>query len=267
MHWWRSWRPNEFWAVPPVPRESRSQRHKWRGLPLGLAIMERWSATPVFVLGALIPALALVAIAGLPKIFAQPTGGESVRLSVFAVLVPVLALACVSASFGGLSSLLPIAISERAAVAGVVLATASGSMLVGRYSAGLIADRLGSGRTLAPALASSTIGLVLFAINVDGGSTPVLFCAAVLFGLGGSGGGAERILGHGVSAAGPRQLGSASAIWNIGYDAGTGIGALALGFVATTAGYAWVFAVSAVVVALLPALAAGGKVIGSRVAR
>ena len=68
-------------------------------------------------------------------------------------------------------------------------------------------------------------------------------------------------------AAGPRQLGSASAIWNIGYDAGTGIGALALGFVATTAGYAWVFAVSAVVVALLPALAAGGKVIGSRVAR
>lgn len=154
--------------------------------------MERWSATPVFVLGALIPALALVAIAGLPKIFAQPTGGESVRLSVFAVLVPVLALACVSASFGGLSSLLPIAISERAAVAGVVLATASGSMLVGRYSAGLIADRLGSGRTLAPALASSTIGLVLFAINVDGGSTPVLFCAAVLFGLGGFGGAVQN---------------------------------------------------------------------------
>ena len=231
----------------------------------GLAIMERWSATPVFVLGALIPALALVAIAGLPKIFAQPTG-ESVRLSVFAVLVPVLALACVSASFGGLSSLLPIAISERAAVAGVVLATASGSMLVGRYSAGLIADRLGSGRTLAPALASSTIGLVLFAINVDGGSTPVLFCAAVLFGLG-FGAVQNESLVMAFQAAGPRQLGSASAIWNIGYDAGTGIGALALGFVATTAGYAWVFAVSAVVVALLPALAAGGKVIGSRVAR
>lgn len=231
----------------------------------GLAIMERWSATPVFVLGALIPALALVAIAGLPKIFAQPTG-ESVRLSVFAVLVPVLALACVSASFGGLSSLLPIAISERAAVAGVVLATASGSMLVGRYSAGLIADRLGSGRTLAPALASSTIGLVLFAINVDGGSTPVLFCAAVLFGLG-FGAVQNESLVMAFQAAGPRQLGSASAIWNIGYDAGTGIGALALGFVATTAGYAWVFAVSAVVVALLPVLAAGGKVIGSRVAR
>lgn len=235
------------------------------GLPLGLAIMERWSATPVFVLGALIPALALVAIAGLPKIFAQPTG-ESARLSVFVVLVPVLALACVSASFGGLSSLLPIAISERAAVAGVVLATASGSMLIGRYSAGLIADRLGSGRTLAPALASSTIGLVLFAINVDGGSTPVLFCAAVLFGLG-FGAVQNESLVMAFQAAGPRQLGSASAIWNIGYDAGTGIGALALGFVATTAGYAWVFAVSAVVVALLPALAAGGKVIGSRVAR
>lgn len=235
------------------------------GLPLGLAIMERWSATPVFVLGALIPALALVAIAGLPKIFAQPTG-ESARLSVFVVLVPVLALACVSASFGGLSSLLPIAISERAAVAGVVLATASGSMLIGRYSAGLIADRLGSGRTLAPALASSTIGLVLFAINVDGGSTPVLFCAAVLFGLG-FGAVQNESLVMAFQAAGPRQLGSASAIWNIGYDAGTGIGALALGFVATTAGYAWVFAVSAVIVALLPALAAGGKVIGSRVAR
>lgn len=162
--------------------------------------MERWSATPVFVLGALIPALALVAIAGLPKIFAQPTG-ESVRLSVFAVLVPVLALACVSASFGGLSSLLPIAISERAAVAGVVLATASGSMLIGRYSAGLIADRLGSA---APALASSTIGLVLFAINVDGGSTPVLFCAG---GLGlGFGAVQNESLVMALQAAGPRQL-------------------------------------------------------------
>ena len=113
-----------------------------------------------------------------------------------------------------------------------------GRWLVGRYSAGLIADRLGSGRTLAPALASSTIGLVLFAINVDGGSTPVLFCAAVLFGLG-FGAVQNESLVMAFQAAGPRQLGSASAIWNIGYDAGTGIGALALGFVATTAGYAW----------------------------
>lgn len=69
------------------------------------------------------------------------------------------------------------------------------------------------------------------------------------------------------SAAGPKRIGSASAIWNIAYDAGTGIGAIALGFVASAAGYTWVFVVSATAVALIPALAAGGKGIGARVSR
>ncbi len=232
------------------------------GLPLGLAIAARWSATPVFVLGAVVPALAVIAITRLPKLRAQPTG-TSARVSVFTVIVPVVALACVSASFGGLSSLLPIAISDRAAIAGVVLATASGSMLVGRYSAGLISDRFGSGKMLAPALVSATVGLLLFALSVDDGANVVLIGAAVLFGFG-FGAVQNESLVMAFSAAGPKRIGSASAIWNIAYDAGTGIGAIALGFVASVSGYTWVFIVSASVVALIPTLAVAGTSIGRR---
>ncbi|WP_424809643.1 MFS transporter [Rhodococcus sp. 27YEA15] len=235
------------------------------GLPLGLAIAERWSTAPVFVLGALVPALAVVAIARLPRLFARPTG-TSVRLSVVVVLVPVVALACVAAVFGGLTSLLPIAIADRAAVAGVVLAVASVSILVGRFGAGLIADRFGAGRMLVPALVSAAAGSVLFTLAVDDGATVVLLCAAVLFGLG-FGAVQNESLVMAFRAAGPSRLGSASAVWNISFDAGTGIGALALGFVAAAAGYPWVFAVSALAVALIPALAAGGKVMGARVGR
>lgn len=235
------------------------------GLPAGLAIMERWSAAPVFVLGAVVPTLALAAIARLPTVYARRSNASE-RLGVRAVLVPVLALACVAAAFGGVSSLLPIAVADRAAIAGTVLAVASGSILVGRYSAGLIADHLGSGRALAPALASATAGLIVFAIVVDGASAPMLFCAAILFGLG-FGAVQNESLVMTFDAAGPSGRGSASAIWNIGFDSGTGLGALALGLVATRAGYAWVFIVAAAAVALVPAAAAGGKVIGARVAR
>ena len=54
-----------------------------------------------------------------------------------------------------------------------------------------------------------------------------------------------------------RQVGVASAVWNVGFDAGTGLGSLALGAVAATAGFpAAMYAAALCCAAGLP-LAAG----------
>ncbi|MFE7421903.1 MFS transporter [Rhodococcus sp. NPDC057529] len=234
------------------------------GLPAGLAIMAHWSATPVFVIGALIPALAVVAVTRLPAIRAPADRASHDRIPLAAVLTPWLSIAIVAAAFGGLSSLLPIAISERASLAGVILAVSSGATLIGRYAAGSFSDRLGVGRALIPALTFVCFGLVLFAVAAaTAAPVPVLVCAALAFGFG-FGAVQNESLVMIFTAAGPARFGSASAGWNIGFDAGTGFGSLALGAVASVAGYSWVFGVAATAVAVVPA---AGTVVGRALRR
>ncbi|MEV0948818.1 MFS transporter [Rhodococcus sp. NPDC049939] len=229
------------------------------GLPAGLAIMQRWSATPVFVIGALIPVVAVVAIARLPAIETRPDRVSDGRIPLRVFLTPWLAIAVAAAAFGGLSSLLPIALDDRASFAGVILAVSSGATLLGRYTAGFVSDRIGVGRALMPALALACTGLVLFSFGAaNQASMTLLICAAVAFGLG-FGGVQNESLVMVFTGAGPSRFGAASAGWNIGFDAGAGFGALSLGVIASVAGYSWVFAVAAGAVAVVPA---AGLVVG-----
>ncbi|MFD4368755.1 MFS transporter [Rhodococcus sp. NPDC058521] len=234
------------------------------GLPAGLAVYQRLSEVPVFVLGALVPMVAVAAISRLPNIRPHPRTGEAGRLPITMILVPWLAIAVVAAAFGGLSSLLPIAISDRAALAGGVLAVVSAATLVGRYTAGTAADRLGPGRVLVPAMASAVFGLACFSVAVAiHAPSWLLVVGAVGFGFG-FGAVQNESLVMIFTASGPARFGAASAGWNIGFDAGTGIGALTLGITAAVAGYVWVFGVAAVVVT---AVAATATVVGARVDR
>ncbi len=224
------------------------------GLPAGLAIMQRWSATPAFVIGALIPVLAVLAITRLPAIESPPDRASHGRIPLRVLLTPWLAVAVAAAAFGGLSSLLPIALSERASLAGVILAVSSGATLLGRYAAGFVSDRIGVGRALVPALAFVCLGMVLFTFAAaTHASQALLVCAALTFGFG-FGGVQNESLVMIFTAAGPSRFGAASAGWNIGFDAGAGIGSLSLGVVASVAGYSWVFAVAAAAVAVVPAV-------------
>lgn len=234
------------------------------GLPAGLAIMQHWSATPVFVLGALIPLLAVGAVTRLPHLHPRPAGTARGRLPLSVLLVPWLSIATVAAAFGGVSSLLPIAIAERASLAGGVLAVVSGAAVCGRYAAGSFSDRVAVGRALMPALAFTCGGLALFAVAARNGDWIVLVCAAVMFGFG-FGAVQNESLVMIFTAAGPARFGAASAGWNIGFDAGTGFGSLTLGAVASVAGYSWVFAVAAMAVAVVPATGMlVGRALGGR---
>lgn len=225
-------------------------------LPLGLVIFAA-SPTAVFVLGALVPAAGLIGVALLPptRPAPQPPRIERVRLDKRRFLVPCLVVASVSAAYGGITSLLPIAESNRAAMIGLALAVLSASMLVGRYAAGSVADRIGIGRSVFPALVSAAIGIALFAIAALGGMPAALFfVAAVLFGIG-YGACQNDSLVMAFDAAGPARYSSASAVWNISFDAGTGAGALALGVLATSVGYTAGFTAAATAVVAVAAVA------------
>jgi len=235
-------------------------------LPLGLALYESGSSTAVFVLGALIPTLSLVTITRLPAVAKPglPTGRKGLPVKV--LLVPCVSMFVVAAAYGGMSSLLPIATENRAAIAGFALSAAAGAMLVGRYGAGVIADRIGAGRTLVPALLSAAAGMGLLALAVAGiGGDVVLVLGAMAFG-GGFGAVQNEALLTLLASAGPDRVGAASAAWNIAYDGGTGVGALALGVVAGLAGYPAVFTFASIAaLAVAPAaLAARGAGPGPR---
>lgn len=225
-------------------------------LPLGLVIFAV-SPSTVFVLGAVVPAVGLIGVALLPSTRPAPVPASIDRIPLRrrTFLVPCLAIASASAAYGGITSLLPIAESDRAAMIGIALAVVSAAMLIGRYGAGTIADRIGIGRSVGPGLALVGVGVVVFAFATTGDMpTALFFSAAVLFGIG-YGACQNDSLMMCFDAAGPTRFSSASAVWNISFDAGTGAGALALGVLATSVGYAAGFSAAAVVALVMAAVA------------
>ncbi|NLU82972.1 MFS transporter [Rhodococcus sp. HNM0569] len=226
------------------------------GLPAGLALYHRFGAVPAIVVGAVVPVLALAAIARLPTLHPRhrPRGGA--RLPFAALAYPLTALGAAAVAYGAVASLLPIAVSQRATLAGALLAVVSGAMLVGRYSAGTVSDRFGPGRVVAPAAACATVGLALLALAVAVDPVAAVYVlGAVAFGLG-FGAVQNDSLVMVFALAGPGRTAPASAAWNIGFDAGTGLGSLSLGVVAAVAGYPWMLVVAACVVALAPTVVA-----------
>lgn len=219
-------------------------------LPVGLGLYGRGHADAVYLLGAAVPLAAVAAVAALPEIRHAAPDGARKRLPLSLLLVPCLAMIVVASVYGGVTTLLPIAVADRAAAAGVALAVVSGAILVGRYGAGVLADRIGVGRVLAPALVCASAGATLLTVAIVVGGAGPLVAGAALFGTG-FGAVQNESLVRLFRAAGPARLGGASAAWNISYDAGTGVGALALGVVADAAGYPAVFTVSAVAIALV----------------
>lgn len=222
------------------------------GLPAGLAIAERFSTTPVFVLGAIVSSAGLLAAVRLPRLRVRQvrTGG---RVPPMVLLFPMVAVGAGALAYGGLTSLLRIAVADLPVAA--ALAVLSASSLVGRYAAGTVADRVGAGRLLPLGLGLAALAMIPFALVADDrGGAALLIVAAVFFGLGFGIVQNEALL-VAFRRAGAGNTGSASAAWNIGFDAGTGAGSFALGAIAASAGYPEAFAIAAVFVAVLPLLA------------
>jgi predicted MFS family arabinose efflux permease len=185
-------------------------------------------------------------------------GPATGRTAVLAALAPSLVLFVVTLAGGGLVTFLPI---ERpdGVLATVALLLFGVTGAVTRWRAGLLADRLGSRLLMPLALVVAAVGLVLVGVGLWSGGVWVLVGAAV-FGAG-FGAAQNLTLLAAFARAGENGTTTASAMWNISFDAGTAIGALALGFLAAGIGLDWTYVVVAgLLAAAVPLASAAARV-------
>jgi predicted MFS family arabinose efflux permease len=237
-----------------VPREQHGRAAGWYGLAVGLpqlvllatgvAAVERFGFTAVFVAAGVGPVLGALLVPAI-RVSSAPVPAAArprVRPPARSAIVPVLAMASCSIAQGGLITFLPLAVPGAGLlVPGALLATAAGALL-GRLVAGELVDRRGwGGRLLVPGMLLAAAGMG--AEVAGGGALVVIGAAAVGFGFGMVQNDSLTVL---FAAFGSTGYGAASAVWNIAYDGGTGVGALGLGAVAEPFGYSAAFGVAAV---------------------
>lgn len=234
-------------------------------LPMGLALGDRFNYDLVYILGAVIALVAAVMCLRIPRLKAAqkakpsqydyPEEQRAPMASTWKlVLIPSLAVTSLAMTFGAVSSFLPAAVIELdpglgAALAGIILSITGGSSMVFRYLSGIIADRRGvPGTTMIPAQLVGFAGTILIAVTIiQGWSVWLLIIGAVMFGGGFGMVQNEALLSMFFRL--PRsRVSEASAIWNIAFDSGTGVGSFVLGIVAASLAYSGAFAAGAAVI-------------------
>lgn len=236
------------------------------GLPSGTAIAENWGFVPVFVLATALPLVALLPTLGVPR--SRPKddslrGGLRGALDVAgATWQPWLPMLAVSTGYGALATFLPIVLDPSTAA--VALLVAPGAAMLTRWLAGHYSDRTAApGRMLLPALFAGGAGLLGFAlVSESGGSTAGAVVAVVSVAVFGVGFGVVQ--NDALVAMFARiPAAQASVAWNVAFDAGQGLGAVAVGALisATTVGTSFtLLAVAAL--AVLPVAWQAGRTPG-----
>ena len=250
-------------------------------LPLGVWLAGHLGYGPVFVAGAIAALAVLPALPGLPD---RPPGhpvrraaGRATRraarrlspagpplaggerplgvlaaLRTAALLRPALVFSATTVAAGIIVTFLPLAMSRGdSGVAALALFAQPAAATLTRCLSGRWGDRRGAARLFAPAVVTAALGMLVMALT----SVPVaVVVGSVIFGAGfGVAQNASLSLMYDrVPASGYDAV---SALWNLSYDAGMGLGAVGFGLLAGGTGYPVAFAVTAaaMLIALIPA--------------
>ncbi|WP_225232505.1 MFS transporter [Klenkia terrae] len=203
------------------------------------------AAVPVLGLAA-VPALVRAVPGAVTQASGQPSG-PAVRAS----LGPSAVLLVVTLAGAGLVTFLPIARPDGlVATAALLVFGVVGA--VARWGGGVLADRVGSRVVLPPALLVGAAGLAALSLGL--GSDVAVLLGAAAFGAA-FGGVQNTTIVVAMARAGEQGTTTASAVWNAAFDAGTGIGALAVGVLAAALGLDLAYAVLAAVLVLAVPLA------------
>ncbi|GAA2878765.1 MFS transporter [Pseudonocardia halophobica] len=229
-------------------------------LPLGVATVDLLGFAGVFLAAGIAPLLGAAAVpflrTGRP-VRAEPRvqdpaelGTEMVR-SWRAGTGPMAAMLACSLAQGGLVTFLPLVAPAASAAAPLALFAVAVGGILGRGLAGGLVDRRGAGRLLLPGTLLAAVGMGVEVLSV-GGSGWLLVVGAFAVG-GGFGLVQSDSLVSLFAVAGPARYGAASAAWNIGFDAGTGVGSSGLGAIAEPFGFRAAFGAAALLLlAVLP---------------
>jgi predicted MFS family arabinose efflux permease len=225
-------------------------------LPFGVFLVGHTGYPPVFAAAAGAALAGLVALPGLPGAVARPRVPAPVGmwsgLRSPALLRPAAGFAVTAVAAGVVVTFVPLAVPAGAGslAAGALLVQAAAAT-VARWWAGRYGDRHGPARLVIPALLTAAAGVL--ALGLVGNPVAVL-AGMLLFGAGfGAGQNASLVLmfdrvdrsGYGV----------VSALWNLAFDVGMGLGAAGFGLLVSGTGYPVAFAVTGalMLVAVLPA--------------
>ena len=234
-------------------------------LPAGVWLSGQVGYPPVFLAGAVLALLALVAVPGLPGRISptepaatEPAATDSAP-SVMkpdapragGLAAPAVVFAAAALVAGVLLTFLPLSLGEAShRLAAVALLVQSCITPLARWLAGRYGDRYGGGMLL-PAVITIAVGTAVL------GWAPnpwAVIAGVVLFGIGF--GVAQNVTLALMFARVPRsRFARASAMWNIAYDGGMGVGAIGFGFLLDPIGYSAGFVCTGAVLitVLLPA--------------
>lgn len=229
-------------------------------LPVGLWVQESFGFHVAAIIAAIIGCAALLLCLRLPsmkasRVDAQDGDGPVRQVATWKlVAVPALALMAIAMSYGVVNTFLPAAVRELdggagAVLGGIMLSIVGGAILMSRFFAGIFADRVGEpGRLYLPAAIIGVVGMALMAATAAWNwGIAWMIVAALLFGVSFGIGQNEALLSMFDRL--PREkVSEASAIWNIFYDGGTGLGSVALASAVAGYGYAGAFGAGAAVI-------------------
>jgi len=223
-------------------------------LPLGVWLTGHAGYPAVFLAGAALPMAGLPAAAGLPAQRPELPRHRGVLsgLRVPGLARPAVVFAAVTLAAGVVVTFVPLAVpGSSRQVAAVALLAQAGLAPVARWAAGRYGDRHGSSRLLVPAVAAAALGTVGL---VWAGSPLAVIAGMGLFGAGF--GIAQNVTLAVMFERVPQsEFGRVSALWNLSYDGGMGIGAVGVGLVAAWAGYPAAFGLTAAILAAAVLLA------------
>ncbi|WP_344144716.1 MFS transporter [Kribbella yunnanensis] len=225
------------------------------GLPVGVYLTNVIGFNALFVIAAVAALVPLVLASGIPS----RTSAEETHVKVLGglrgsgLLMPSFVFAAVTLAAGISVTFLPLAAGNHSLAATALLlqaiATPGARWLAGRYG-----DRVGPARLLPAALTLSALGAAGL-ILID---TPIaVLTGSTLFGIG-FGAAQNLTLTLMYNRAPASRYAQVSALWNLAYDGGWGLGAIAFGAVVAGTGYPLAFALTATIVALgiIPAVRA-----------
>jgi MFS family permease len=205
-------------------------------LPAGVWLAGYAGYPTVFVLAAVTGLAGVAAVLFMPDV--APSAAE--RLGVIAgirtpaLLRPSLVFGATTVAAGVVVTFLPIAVGPSgAALAAVALFAQASAATLSRWWAGRRGDRHGAAGLLVPGLLAAGLGMVTLALTV---STVAVLAGAVVFGVG-FGISQNATLSLMFDRVTPSGYGTVSALWNLAYDAGLGIGAVGFGAAAGHTGY------------------------------
>jgi predicted MFS family arabinose efflux permease len=215
-------------------------------LPLGVWLTRRIGYPEVFTAAGLAALLVLPAVLGLPsrrRVATRPLGVLT-GLRTPALLRPAFVFASTTMAAGVVVTFLPDALDDPSGnVAPAALFVNAAALTLSRWWSGRYVDRYGAVRLLAPAVLVAAVGMLGFVLTAQ----PIAVMAgALLFGVG-FGVAQTASLALMLTRVSASDYGTASALWNLAYDAGIGLGGVVFGVLAGLGGYPAAFAATAAI--------------------